>query len=103
MNLFNLLQVQPDINEGLRRFHSTPEAVLLDVRSPEEYENGHLPGSMNLPLNRLAGINLGKSTPLFVYCLSGARSVRACAWLERNGYKTENIGGLTNYHGKLER
>jgi phage shock protein E len=100
MSLFNFMQ-QPDLTEGLKRFHATDGAVLLDVRSPEEYADGHLPGSVNLPLNRLAAIDLDKRTPLFVYCLSGARSARACAWLEKNGYAAENIGGLVSYHGKL--
>lgn len=102
MSIFSFMQTQNDIHDGLKRFRSMSGAVLLDVRSPEEYADGHIPGSVNLPLNRLAAIDLDKSTPLFVCCLSGARSARACAWLEKNGYTAENIGGLTTYRGELE-
>lgn len=101
MSLFRFMQTQPSISEGLKQFHAVPGAVLLDVRSPEEYADGHLPGSVNLPLNRLASISVDKDTPLFIYCLSGARSARACGWLNKNGYTAENIGGLVSYHGKL--
>ncbi len=103
MSIFSFMKTQTDINEGIDLFRAAPGAVLLDVRSKEEYTQGHIPGSVNLPLNRLAGIKLEKDTPLFVYCLSGARSARACAWLKKNGYSAENIGALTAYRGTLEK
>ena len=102
MSIFSFMQTQADINEGVNRFRAMPGAVLLDVRSNEEYAEGHIPGSINLPLNRLATIKLDKDTPLFVYCLSGTRSARACAWLENNGYSAKNIGALAAYQGTLE-
>ena len=103
MSIFSFMKTQTDINEGIDLFRAAPGAVLLDVRSKEEYTQGHIPGSVNLPLNRLAGIKLEKDTPLFVYCLSGARSARACARLKKNGYSAENIGALTAYRGTLEK
>ena len=42
-----------DINAGVRLFQETEGAVLLDVREPDEYAQGHIPGSRNLPLSRL--------------------------------------------------
>jgi len=102
MNLLNLMTKQVDINEGVAAFRKTPDAVLLDVRSPEEYAEGHIPGSTNLPLNRLPAIAAEKETPLYVYCYSGARSRRACMWLERNGYAVTDIGGIMNYRGTVE-
>lgn len=102
MSLFNFMPAQPDVEAGLKKCRATPGAVLLDVRSTEEFAGGHIPGSVNLPLNRLAGIDLARETPLFVYCLSGARSARACAWLRKNGYAAEDLGGLIAYHGTLE-
>lgn len=51
--------------------------MLLDVRSEGEYAEGHLEGSVNIPPNKPAGIDPPKETPLFVYCLSGARAGRA--------------------------
>lgn len=52
--------------------------ALVDVRSPGEFAAGHVPGSINVPLDRLeqelAVLFPDKDKPLLVYCLSGARS-----------------------------
>lgn len=101
MSLFDFLGKQENINEGVAAFRGTPGAVLLDVRSPGEYAEGHIPDSVNLPLNRLPTISSSKSTPLFIYCYSGSRSRRACAWLSKNGYSTTDIGGIMNYRGAI--
>ena len=71
------------IEEGLQKLNETENAVLLDVRSTEEYHEGHLEGSLNIPINRLPTISLPKETPIFVYCLSGARSKRAADFLNK--------------------
>ena len=106
MGLLDFLK-GPDIDQGVKRFGETPGAVLLDVRTPEEYAQGHIPGSQNLPLQEvvLAGeVVPQKDTPLFVYCLSGARSRQAVATLRQMGYfAVTNIGGISSYHGKVER
>ena len=102
MSLFDLLR-RPDLAQGLARARSTADAVLLDVRTPEEYAAGHVPGSVNLPLDRLGNIALPREAPLFVYCYSGARSSQACRKLQAMGYRCENIGGLAQYRGDLER
>ena len=95
-----------DIVEGREQvpytLKETPDAVLLDVRTPEEYRAGHVPGAKNLPLDRLGGVNLPKSQPVFAYCLSGARSAQACAWLNRQGHEAVNLGGIGSYRGPLE-
>ena len=96
----------PDINAGLERFRETPGAMLLDVREADEYANGHIPGSVSLPLSSVDTAEIliyRKETPLFVYCLTGARSAQAVNKLERLGYKhVENIGGIRTYRGKKE-
>ncbi|EGG83612.1 hypothetical protein HMPREF9477_00987 [Lachnospiraceae bacterium 2_1_46FAA] len=89
------------IEEGLQKLNETENAVLLDVRSTEEYHEGHLEGSLNIPINRLPTISLPKETPIFVYCLSGARSKRAADFLNKIGYTATNIGGIAGYHGRL--
>lgn len=105
MGLFNLSQ--PDINQGIKDYKNTPDAILLDVRSRQEYADGHIPGSRNTPLPelpKLAGDIGAKDTPLFVYCLSGGRSQRAVAFLKKVGYtNVNNIGGINNYHGTVEK
>ena len=89
------------IEEGLQKLNETENAVLLDVRSTEEYHEGHLEGSLNIPINRLPTISLPKETPILVYCLSGARSKRAADFLNKIGYTATNIGGIAGYHGRL--
>jgi len=97
---------QPDINLGLEEYDVMPEAVLLDVRTPQEYCEGHVPCSKNVPLQRIEGVrNVAghKDTPLFVYCYSGARSNQAASALRRMGYSdVRNIGGISSYSGRLE-
>lgn len=106
MGLFGFFNT-PDINEGVARFGSTASAVLLDVRTPAEYGQGHIPHSRNIPLQELSRAETvvpDKATPLFVYCLSGARSRQAVSELKRMGYaNVENIGGINGYRGKAEK
>lgn len=93
-----------DINQGVQEWKATHGAVLLDVRSREEYRERHIEGSVNLPLNELERISQtvpNKSTPIFVHCLSGARSANAEQFLKKSGYQTvKNIGGISSYRGK---
>jgi phage shock protein E len=104
MGIFDFFGNRPDFSAGLETFQASPGAVLLDVRTPEEYRSGHVPGSVNLPLDRLSSRQFSPDTPLFVYCLSGARSAQACAWLSRQGCRTvRNLGGITSYRGPVER
>ena len=97
----------PDINQGVKEFQRTPGAVLLDVRTPQEYGEGHIPGGVNAPLQSLGGagaVPAPKDAPLFVYCHSGARSRRAADALAQMGYsRVKNIGGMAAYTGKVER
>lgn len=94
-----------DIHAGLEEYRNTPGAVLVDVRTPEEYAQGHLPGSVNIPIQRIFQVEqlvADKQTPLFVYCLSGARSRRAAAFFEKLDYlHVRNIGGISGYRGEL--
>ena len=105
MGVFDFLK-GPDIDQGVQEYRATPEARLLDVRTPQEYLEGHIPGSENLPLHAIQDAeNLAsRDTPLFVYCHSGARSRQAVAMLKGMGYnKVRNIGGIAAYHGKVVR
>ena len=106
MGFFDFLK-GPDIGEGVREYNATPGAVLLDVRTPEEYREGHIPGSKNVPLQALdnvASVAENKNMALYVYCHSGARSRQAAGLLRRMGYRNvNNIGGIAAYAGKVER
>ena len=106
MGFFDFLK-QPDVNRGVEEYQSTSGAVLLDVRTPEEYRSGHIPGSKNIPLqtiDRVASVAENKDTALYVYCQSGARSRQAAGMLKQMGYtNVNNIGGIAAYAGKVER
>ncbi len=106
MNFLNIFMHQ-DINKLVAAFRTIPNAVLLDVRSRQEYQEGHIPESKNLPLNqldRISDITDNKNMPLFIYCYSGARSKQAVNILKRMGYiNVTNIGGIAVYDGELEK
>ena len=106
MGFFDFLK-QPDIIKGVREYRYTNGAVLLDVRTPQEYREGHIPGSKNVPLQQLDKISSvadNKNVPLFEYCYSGGISRQAASMLQHMGYtNVQNIGGITAYQGKVER
>ena len=71
------------------------DALLLDVRTEGEYQNGHIPGTVNIPLDelreRLSELDRGKK--LYVNCQSGLRSYLACRILSQNGFSCKNLAG----------
>ena len=105
MGIFDFFK-QPDINQGVQEYKNAAGAVLLDVRSPQEYREGHIPGSQNVPLQQLdkvEEVTENKDTVLYVYCHSGARSRQAVSLLKHMGYiNVHNIGGIAAYSGKVE-
>lgn len=105
MSMFGFMR-GPDINEGVKECRETDGAILLDVRTAEEYNEGHIPGSINLPLQEIQNapdVISNLDAPLFVYCLSGARSQQAAAFLSRTGYtNVRNIGGISSWTGITE-
>ena len=105
MGIFDFFK-QPDINQGVQEYKNAVGAVLLDVRTPQEYREGHIPGSQNVPLQQLdkvEEVTENKDTVLYVYCRSGARSRQAVSLLNHMGYtNVHNIGGIAAYSGKVE-
>jgi len=71
-------------------------AIIIDVRSNGEFATGHIEGSINIPVNKLAD-NLqkliDKSKPVITCCASGMRSATAKSFLESNGYVNVYNGG----------
>ena len=55
MRFFDFLK-GPDINQGVKEYSVTDGAVLLDVRTPDEYRQGHIPGSKNVPLQSISKV-----------------------------------------------
>ena len=103
MGLFDRLMGKSGLEEGLREYRAQSSAAFVDVRTREEYRQGHLKGSLNLPLDELPASKLPQGKTLYVYCQSGARSGAACRLLKSRGYEARNIGGLFGYAGELEK
>ena len=105
MGFFDFMK-RPDINQGLQECRSVPGAVLVDVRSSREYREGHIPGSLNLPLEIIdsaPSVLKDREAPLYVYCYSGARSAQAARVLVSMGFRNvKNIGGIASYSGPVE-
>ena len=105
MGIFDFFK-HPDINQGVQEYKNAAGAVLLDVRTPQEYREGHIPGSQNVPLQQLdkvEEVTENKDTVLYVYCRSGARSRQVVSLLQAMGYtNVRNIGGIAAYSGKVE-
>ncbi len=78
-------------------------ASIIDVRSPEEYAGGHIPGAKNINWNGNDFINdiskLDKNKPVFIYCLSGGRSSSAASHMLADGFKEiyELQGGMMKW------
>ena len=100
MSIFDFLKT-PDINEGIKIYKATKGAVLLDVRTKEEYADKNIGNSVNLPLDEIEGFEKlcpNKNVPVFVYCRSGKRSKKAVKKLKNLGYAgAVNIGGIKDY------
>ncbi len=72
-------------------------AVVVDVRQPDEYDSGHVPGARLIPLAEV-GARVGEvpaDVPVYVICLSGGRSARATEFLRTQGVDARSVAGGT--------
>jgi|SRR5690606_616233 len=83
---------------------------ILDVRTPDEFNEGYIPGAKNIDIYKGQGFldevnQLDKSKEYYVYCRSGARSAQACALMQQQGFEnTYNLqGGITEWTGEVSR
>lgn len=84
----------------------TPEYLLVDVRTPGEYNSGHIPTAVNIPVSEIAAEppETEKERLIIVYCRSGSRSNRAAGILESLGYKRVfDFGGIYRWEGDLSK
>ncbi len=96
-------------NEWADLQRQTPESIILDVRTEEEFESGYILGAKNIDIRGGAAFissieELDKSKAYFVYCRSGARSGQACQLMEQMGFEQAyNLeGGVLAWEGDLE-
>ena len=81
------------------------EVQLVDVRTPEEFAEGHIEKAQNINVTsnnfeQQATATLDKSKPVYVYCRTGGRSMKAAVILAKKGYKVFNLdGGIVVWEG----
>ncbi|MDP4264598.1 MAG: rhodanese-like domain-containing protein [Bacteroidota bacterium] len=81
-------------------------AVIIDVRTPQEYKSGHIKGSINVPLQGLSketGKLAKMNKPVITCCLSGGRSSAAKRILSARGIEVYNGGGWQGLQSKLRQ
>lgn len=105
MNTFKSVSM----DEGLKLMASDKGFVLLDVRTPEEFSSGHIPGAIQLTnetFTKQDAENLlkDKNQTIYVYCRSGRRSKQSSQKLIDFGYtNVVEIGGILSYTGPVEK
>lgn len=84
-------------------------AVVLDVRTPEEFEEGFIPNAINIDIYKGQGFiylvdELDKAKNYYVYCRAGSRSFQACKIMQQMGFQnTYNLlGGMTHWEGPVQ-
>ena len=85
-------------------------AVILDVRTEEEFIEGYIPNAKNIDIYKGQGFldeveKLDKSKNYYVYCRSGARSAQACALMKQQGFENASnlMGGITDWEGDIQK
>lgn len=79
-------------------------AIIIDVRTAEEYNEGHIKGAINIPVDTIDNISYDKDDTIILYCATGVRSTNAVNILADMGYTSlYNLdGGLLNWGSDLE-
>lgn len=89
-----------DIAELKARLDAGQVPVLVDVRTQQEWDSGHVPGAVHIPMNeiqaRQAEIESYKDGPVYFICASGNRSGRVSAQMRKVGYHAVNVEGGTS-------
>ncbi len=93
--------------EWQERIANDDKAVILDVRTEEEVDDGFIPNMLNIDIRKGQGFldeveKLDKSKNYYVYCRSGARSAQACTLMSQMGFETTYnlIGGFMDWDGE---
>ena len=104
MSLFSFLGLDTNQNSSIEEYQKKG-ALILDVRTSNEYASGHIKGSKNIPLNELSNAIKELETlqkPIITCCQSGMRSGQATSLLQKNKIDAINGGGWQNLNQKLK-
>ena len=99
---------QISMDEAVKMMKDEKNYIILDVRRPDEYADGHIPGAINVPNEEIGTAEItelpDKSQLILVYCRSGRRSKEASEKLVKLGYTNiVEFGGIQDYEGKIEK
>ena len=92
--------------EAQERFEKESDYIILDVRTIQEYEEGHLPNALNIP-NETISESIKEQLPdlnqtIYIYCRSGNRSKQAANKLVQIGYQNViDFGGIQTWKGEI--
>ena len=94
--------------EAMLLMEKEKDCIILDVRRPDEYAEGHIPGAINVPNEEIGTAEIpelpSKSQLILVYCRSGRRSKEASEKLVKLGYTNiVEFGGIQDYKGEIEK
>lgn len=93
-------------DEATKIIADNPNAIVLDVRTPEEYEKKHIPNAISLPLEDLRNGNFAsipdKNQTILIYCWTGRRAQDSAQLLADKGYKNVyEFGGIADWKGPV--
>ena len=99
---------QISIDEAVEVMKKETGYIILDVRRPDEYAEGHIPGAINVPNEEIGTAEIAelpdKAQLILVYCRSGRRSKDASEKLVKLGYtNVVEFGGILDWKGEIER
>ena len=96
------------MDEAVKMMRDEKDYIILDVRRPDEFAEGHIPGAINVPNEEIGTTDIAelpnKSQLILVYCRSGRRSKEASEKLVKLGYTNiVEFGGILDYKGEIEK
>jgi rhodanese-related sulfurtransferase len=99
---------QISMDKAVKMMKDEKNYIILDVRRPDEYVEGHITGAINVPNEEIGTAEISelpdKSQLILVYCRSGRRSKEASEKLARLGYTNiVEFGGILDYKGEIQK
>ncbi|MBP2667763.1 MAG: sulfurtransferase [Firmicutes bacterium] len=93
--------------EEAQRLWQNKEAIIIDVRTPGEYRDGHIPGVVNIPLDELEKRmnEVPKDKKVVLICRTGNRSAQGTQLLRSKGLQNvfNSTGGMSTWKGPVEK